>query len=250
MLDSAGNLFFTEDSNRIRMVTPAGIISTIAGTGSAGFSGDGGPAIDATINIPRGIAVNAAGDLFIADQLNERIRKISGGIITTVAGTGPTGFSGDGGPAIQARLNGPAGICLDAQGNIYISDRDNNRIRMLATNGLIWTVAGNGTPSFSGDGGASTNAAIYSPHSVASGGAGIYIADYGNSRVRLLTPVHQAPAISPGGVVSASAFGGFSQSRQGASSRFTAPISPRTHAAGAARTSTASTRQPRLTAHP
>jgi uncharacterized protein (TIGR03437 family) len=155
------------------------------------------------------LAINAAGDLFISDQNNNRIRKVSNGIITTVAGTGVAGFSGDGGIATNARLDAPTGIALDAAGNLYIAERANNRIRILLTNGTIATVAGNGSAAYSGDGGLATSAALNNPHDVAIFAGRVYVADNSNNRIRLLTPIAQPPAITPGGVVSASAFGGF-----------------------------------------
>jgi uncharacterized protein (TIGR03437 family) len=207
--DTAGNLLITDNSQVVRKVAPNGIITTVAGNGTEGYSGDGGPATTAALNFPRGIAVDAAGNLFISDQSNERIRKVSNGIITTVAGNGSGGYAGDGGVATSARLNNPAGLALDAAGNLYISDRDNNRIRVLLTNGTIWTVAGNGSAAYSGDGGPATSAALYNPRSVAILAGLVYIADNANNRVRLLTRALQTPSISTGGVVSASAFGEF-----------------------------------------
>jgi uncharacterized protein (TIGR03437 family) len=197
-LDTSGNLFITTDSHVVRKVTPGGIISTVAGNGRQGFSGDGGPATSAMLNTPRGIAVNAAGELFISDQGNQRIRKVSNGVITTVAGTGTAGYSGDSGIGTGAKINNPAGISLDASGNLYIADRDNDRIRLLLANGNIFTVAGNGTAGFSGDGGVASSAAIHSPTDVAATSGGVYISDKANNRVRLLL---QPPVITLSGVV-------------------------------------------------
>ncbi|MGV3559001.1 NHL domain-containing protein [Larkinella arboricola] len=189
-VDAQGNLFVADtDNNRIRKVAPNGVISTVAGTGSAGFNGDGKTAISASLNRPSGVAVDAQGNLFIADRLNQRIRKVdASGMISTVAGSGTRGFAGDGGAATSARLADPQNITLDAQGNLFIADSENNRIRKVSTNGIISTVAGNGAADFSGDGGPATNAALYVPQGVAVDGQGnIYIADLLNLRIRKVT---------------------------------------------------------------
>ena len=186
-VDAQGNLFVVDtDNNRIRKVASNGIISTVAGTGSAGFNGDGKAATTASLNRPTGIAVDAQGNIFIADRLNQRIRKVdASGIITTVAGSGARGFAGDGGSATSARLADPQNIALDTQGNLFIADSENNRIRKVSTNGIISTVAGNGTADFSGDGGLATDASLYVPQGVAVDAQGnIYIADLLNLRVR------------------------------------------------------------------
>src|SRR5690242_11073985 len=123
-VDSAGNLYFADLSARsvVRKVTPAGIITTVAGNGSSGFSGDGIHATSAQLNVPRGMAVDFLGNLYIADSGNNRIRKVSGGVITTVAGNGSAGFAGDGGSATNALLNSPRGVAVDASGNLFIAD--------------------------------------------------------------------------------------------------------------------------------
>lgn len=161
-VDGVGNLFIADTSNnRIRMVDTNGNITTLAGTNSAGGTGDGGPATNAMLNSPQGVAVDGAGNIFIADCNNRRIRRINAtGIITTFAGTNVSGFSGDGGPATNARLTLPAGVAVDSYGYVFIADSVNNRIRQVDPNGIITTVAGNGSTSFSGDGGAATNAGL------------------------------------------------------------------------------------------
>ena len=141
----------------------AGTITTVAGNGNEGFSGDGGPATSAWLDAPTGVAVDSAGNLYIADEDNDAIRKVSGGTITTVAGNGSAAaFSGDGGPAISASLGAPNGVAVDSAGNLYIADTYNDRIRKVS-NGTITTVAGNGNYGFSGDGGPATSASLDSP---------------------------------------------------------------------------------------
>jgi hypothetical protein len=190
-VDGAGDLFIADSTNnRIRKVSPTGVITTIAGTGTAGYSGDGGAATLAKLNFPTDLALDGAGNLFVADFYNSRVRKISAsGVITTVAGSGMPGYSGNGGPATLARMTSPAGVDVDAAGNLYIADYGNSTVREVSTAGLITTVAGTGASSgYSGDGGPATSAQLKSPADVAVGGGNIYIADSGNSRVRKVTP--------------------------------------------------------------
>ncbi len=184
--DSAGNYYFADYYNqRVRKIAAAGTITTVAGTGVAGFSGDGGAAASAQLSYPSGVALDASGNLYIADTSNERIRKVdSSGNITTVAGNGCC-FGGDGGPATSAQMNGPSAVTFDAAGNMYIADTNNSRIRKVSTSGTITTVAGNGTNGFSGDGGAATSAQLRQPQGVAVDAAGnLYIADTNNGRIR------------------------------------------------------------------
>jgi predicted phage tail protein/sugar lactone lactonase YvrE len=187
--DNAGNLFIADTENhRVRRLS-GGIITTIGGSGTPGFSGDGGSATSAQLNSPYDVAADPAGNVYVADTLNHRVRKIdAGGTITTVAGTGAPGFSGDGGPANLAQLHHPVGLELDAAGNLYIADFDNHRIRRVTPGGTITTVAGNGTGSYCGDGGSATAACLENPTDAEVDDDGsIYIADYGNSRVRKVT---------------------------------------------------------------
>lgn len=184
-VDAAGNVYVADYGNRqIRKINTAGIISTFAGTGFPAYSGDGGPAKLADINYPAGVAVDSSGNIYIADEMNNRIRKVNKlGVISTIAGNGAASYSGDGGPATAAELYWPVGVALDAQQNIYVADYQNNRVRKINTSGIITTVAGNGYGAgggggYSGDGGDATSAELYLPVSVAVNTLGnIYIAD-------------------------------------------------------------------------
>lgn len=188
--DAAGNIYIADtNNNRVRMVSPGGVISTVAGTGVSGFSGDGQAATSAQLNAPQGVAIDASGNLYIADTANYRVRVVSGGMISTFAGNGRAGFGGDTGPAVAAQLSSPEGLAVDASGNLYIADYSNNRVRMVDTSGNIVTIAGTGTAGYSGDGAAATSARLYGPDAVAVDAAGdIYIADHFNYRVRIVTP--------------------------------------------------------------
>jgi sugar lactone lactonase YvrE len=164
IVDSAGNLYIADSANnRIREIS-GGVINTVAGNGTPGFSGEGGPATSAQLYAPSGVAVDTAGNLYISDTYSGSIRKVSNGVITTVAGNGTPGFSGDNGPATVAQLNSPYGLAVDTAGNLYIADTGNQRIRRVSSGGAIATVAGNGTPGFSGDGGAAIAAQLDNPH--------------------------------------------------------------------------------------
>jgi uncharacterized protein (TIGR03437 family) len=214
-LDTAGNLYFADlNNNRIRKVTASGIISTIAGNGTRGFSGDGGLATSASLSSPDGVIVDTAGNLYFADQDNNRIRKVTpSGIISTIVGNGNQGFSGDGGPATSASLNYPQGLALDASGNLYFADLNNNIIRKVTSSGLINTIAGNGIQGVSGDGGPATSASLFFPQDVAFDGAGnLYIADYGSSRIRKVSPSGVISTVAGNGTPGFSGDGGLATS--------------------------------------
>jgi hypothetical protein len=169
VVDVQGNLFISDGGNlRIRKVSPNGVITTVAGNGTKGYSGDNGPATLAAITQPGQLAVDATGSLFFVDYYNNRIRRVSpDGTITTVAGNGKDGFSGDGGPATLASLSEPLGIAIDPQGNLLISDSYNGRIRIVSKQGTITTVAGTGQFFSSGDGGPASAASLLRPGKIA-----------------------------------------------------------------------------------
>jgi len=180
-VDSIGNLYIADTANfRIRKVDTSGIITTVAGTGIGGSCGGGGPAIAACLTYPRGVGLDSAGNLFIADTGNQRVRRVDAatGIITTVAGTGSAGYSGDGGPAIAAKMNWPEDVTADSAGNLFIADSYGHRIRKLDAAGIITTAVGNGTVCRSGDGGPATAAGLCLPQGLAVDSAGnVYVAE-------------------------------------------------------------------------
>jgi sugar lactone lactonase YvrE len=192
VFDAAGNLYFAETGNHvIRKLDTTGNITTIAGTGTQGFSGDPGPATAATLDSPQGLALDAANNLYIADTHNHRIRKLNltTGTLTTIAGTTTPGFSGDKALATTAQLNLPIALALDASNNLYLADTGNHRIRKItAATGIITTIAGTGTQGFSGDSAPATSAAIDSPTGLAlDASSNLYLADTHNHRIRKIT---------------------------------------------------------------
>jgi len=196
--DRAGNLYISDYGNyRVRKVSPDGLINTVAGNGTQGYSGDGGLATAAKLNLPAGLAVDSEGNLYIGDSGNNVVRKVTpAGIITTFAGNGLPTYSGDGGPATAAGLNGgPApqpkmGLAMDAANNLFIGDTGNNAIRKVTPDGIISTIAGNGVVGFSGDGGIATAAQLSNPDEVVVDAAGnLFIADLSNSRIRKVTGI-------------------------------------------------------------
>ena len=187
---AANGDFYIDDrgNNRVRKVTAlTGIITAYAGTGTAGYSGDGAAAILAKLNLPQGISLAGNGDLYIADTGNNVIRKVSAltGVITTYAGTGTAGSTGDGGAATSARLNGPKALTLNAAGDLYITDTANNKVRLVTAAGIITTIAGTGTAGSAGDGGSPTSAQLNGPAGIAVSSTGVYyISDTNNNKIR------------------------------------------------------------------
>ncbi len=211
-----GTIYIADTKNhRIRRVDSSKHITTIAGTGTAGWSGDGGKATAAKLNFPMGLALDAAGNLYIADAFNHRIRRVAtDGTIFTVAGRGPAGFSGDNGQAINARLFYPKSVNIGPDGKLYIADTFNSRIRVVAADGTISTIAGNGRYGGNGDGGDSRSAELRFPNAVAVAADGkVYISDTQNNKIRLLTPTtvdptqEERPIISLYGVSTPAEFG-------------------------------------------
>jgi len=213
---ASGVIYIADTENhRVRKVDASGIITTVAGTGTGGYSGDGGAAASAQINKPRAVAEDGSGNIYIADTDNHRVRKVDGsGIITTAAGTGTAGYNGDNRPAITAQLNKPSGV-FTAFGMIFIADTDNHRIRKVPPSKIIVSVAGTGTGGYSGDGGAATNAQINRPWAVAADGSGnIYIADTDNHRVRKVDGAGIITTVAGTGVAGYSGDGGPAVSAQ------------------------------------
>jgi hypothetical protein len=215
--DLTGNLFIVEDVDSsgngpwVRKVNIAGIITTFAGCGINGYSGDGGPALAAGfVGGLMDIAVDRTGNIYIMDPRDERIRKINpDGIISTCAGNGTSGFSGDGGPATSAQVNNPCAICTDSIGNLYIADYGNNRLRKVTTDGIISTIAGNGGPGSGGDGNPATIAALGTPDGVAIDRSGnIYVSEFNRYRVRKISPNDTITTIAGGGISGYSGDGG------------------------------------------
>ncbi|OLZ64762.1 hypothetical protein AV521_34400 [Streptomyces sp. IMTB 2501] len=189
-VDSAGAVYIADTGNhRIRKITADGKISTVAGTGTPGSSGDGVSATAAQLNSPFGLVVDSTGTLYFSEYNNHRVRKITAdGKISTVAGTGTRGSSGDGGPAVSAQLNCPREVAVDSRGVLYISDYNNHRIRKITADGKISTVAGTNAPGSSGDGSLATAAQLNGPSGVAVDSTGVlYISDYNNHRIRKIT---------------------------------------------------------------
>ncbi|MCW3103849.1 MAG: hypothetical protein JWO09_2289 [Bacteroidetes bacterium] len=194
-VDSAGNIYIGDGgNNRIRVVNTAGIIATYAGTGVAGALGDGGPAGAAQFYSNGKMAFDKYGNMYVADNGNRKVRKITPvGIITTVAGNGSGGYSGDGGPATSASFSYPFGISVDTTGNIYIDDYTNRRVRLVNVGGIISTYAGNGGTGYTGDGGPATSAQVSPQGSTSDKYGNLLIADITNHCIRKVVPVCVAP---------------------------------------------------------
>jgi sugar lactone lactonase YvrE len=211
-VDAAGNVYIADyDNSRVRKVTLNGTIQTVAGNGYWGFGGDGGPATSARIPHPAGIAVDTSGNLYIADESNNRIRMVTpAGMISTVAGNGGYEyFGGDGGPATSAQLYHPRGVAVDPEGNLFISDSGNSRIRKVTPAGVISTVAGNGIEGYSGDGGPATAAQLKWPNGITVDTAGnLFIADTRDHRIRKVTPAGVISTIAGNGMAAYEGDGG------------------------------------------
>jgi len=196
-----GNIYIADGYNSaIRMIDTSGIITTIAGNGTSGYSGDGGPATAASLNYSTCVFVTTAGEIYFMDDNNNRLRKIdTSGIITTVAGNGTAGYTGDGGPATAAEINDPFNFTIDECGDIFISDIGNNVVRMVNPSGIISTFCGTGTAGYSGDGGPATAAEIYNNSGFVFDKQGyLYLADGTNLRVRRIDNVLPEPSAITG----------------------------------------------------
>jgi hypothetical protein len=216
-IDASGNLYICDSyNNRIRKVSTLGIISTFAGTDTAGYTGDGGPATSAKLRFPTGIAVDATGNIYFAESGNNVIRKVNtSGIISTFAGTDTADYSGDGGPATSAKLNQPVGVAIDSIGNIYIADYLNNVVRKVNTSGIISTIAGNNIADYSGDGGLATSAELNLPFDITIDETGnIYFTELNNHIVRKVNTSGIISTIAGTGTAGYSGDGGPATSAQ------------------------------------
>ena len=228
--DAAGNLYVADRNNhRVWCLTTDGVMTAVAGTGAPGFDGDGGAADRARLHDPAAVAVGAAGDLYIADRLNHRIRRVStSGVIMTMAGTGVAGFGGDNGPALEARLQNPTGLAMDAQGTLYISDSANNRLRTISPLGIITTLAGTGSEGYNGENVPALQAWLAGPAGLAlEGNGGVVFAEPGNNRVRRVTPDRRVQTVAGNGD-----FGSVGEGVPGPSARLASPQGVAVDAAG------------------
>lgn len=210
-VDSSGNVYIADTDNHVvRKLATSGTISTFAGINAAGFVGDTGAATSAELNYPVGLALDAAGNLYIADSANNRIRMVAtDGTITTFAGDGNPNYAGDGGAATGAELNDPQGVAVDSAGAVYIADTGNHVIRKVSTDGTISTVAGNGAPGYAGDGGPATLASFNYPKSVVvDAGGNLFITDSFNSRIRVVTEDGTVTTVAGNGELSDTGDGG------------------------------------------
>jgi sugar lactone lactonase YvrE len=197
------------------MSAQTGIISTIAGNGTAAYRGDGGAATSAELNRPYQIAMDSNGNLYIADSANNRIRKVTpAGVISTVAGDGMLGYSGDGGPAVNAHLWSPYGVAVDSSGNLYIADTDNYRIRKVDSSGVISTVAGTGSNNHSGDGGPATSAAVYPTLLAFDSNGNLYFTENGAYRIREINTSGIVTTVAGNGIQGSNGDGGLATSAE------------------------------------
>ena len=208
--DALGGFYVAElGGNRVRYVNTTGTINAFAGTGTAGSAGDNGPAAGAQLRGPARVRLDPNGLVVIVDTGNNKIRRVdAAGVITTIAGTGSAGFSGDGGPATAAKLSSPYDVAWDPAGTMYIADRSNHRIRKVASNGVISTVAGTGTGGYNGDGITATTARLFNPYGIAFGPDGLLIADFDNNRVRLVNGAGIIQTVAGSGLATAGGDGG------------------------------------------
>ncbi|MGH7441484.1 MAG: NHL repeat-containing protein [bacterium] len=189
--DARGDLYIADRGNNVvRELDRSGTLKTVAGDGTAGFQGDGGPAIYAELDQPGGVCVDDQGDLYISDTLNDRIRKVdTSGNISTVVGDGMRGYNGNQGPALAATLDAPQGLCFDSSGALYFAEAANHVVRKVGLNGVVTTLAGNGSQGDSGDGNTAVSAQLDTPMGVCVDGQGnVYIADAGSNSVRKVDP--------------------------------------------------------------
>lgn len=209
-LDGVGRLYVADSTNhRIRVIDSNGIITTLAGSGRPGFGGDDGPPTQAQLLRPSAVAVDALGDVYIADTGNHRIRRVSNGIITTVAGNSRVGFGGNGGPADLATLNNPEGVAVDMFGAVYIADTRNHMVRRVDLDGNISTIMGTGLPGYTGDGEPATSASLNLPRGVAvDWRGGVYVADSGNHVVRRIKTSGYAETVAGTGFAGSVGDGG------------------------------------------
>lgn len=205
----SGEIYIAE-GNRVRRVQPDGRIATLAGTGTAGSSGDGGPAAQAQLNTPQGLAIDSAGNVYIADTLGNRVRKVSpDGTIATVAGTGEPGYAGDGKPGVESKLSLPTGLAIGFDDALFIADTGNNVIRQLRSDGVIRTFAGTGEAGYRGDGGPALYAVLHAPGGLAFDEEGnLYVADSLNQRIRRIDVNGQVATVVGTGVAGYGGDGG------------------------------------------
>lgn len=187
-LDTLGNLYIADADNHVVREVSGGMIFRVAGTGTNGYSGDGGMALGAKLYSPSAVAVDPLGNIYVADYYNNAVRKIdASGIITTFAGTGVAGYSGDGGSAVNAKLRNPSGVAVFGFGPVFISDQGNNVVRMVNSSGIITNYAGSYTNGYTGDGGVATLAKLSSPKGIAVNSLNkLYIADFDNNVIRVV----------------------------------------------------------------
>jgi len=231
--DAAGNVYIGDFNNcRIRKVNTLGVITTVAGTGALGYGGDGGPATAAQLFFPWNLTVDGAGNIYFSDDVNYRVRKVTtAGIISTIAGNGTGGFSGDGGQATAAEVNSVSFVSIDPAGNIFLADDQSNRTRKINTLGVISTIAGTGAAGYNGDGIQATAASLY--YSSGNGGGAIdyvgniYIGDYGNNRIRKINGAGVISTIGGTGVAGFSGDGG-----QATAAKLNGPVAISIDAAG------------------